>query len=145
MAFENLYMYGPTEGVPLTEDLPYDATGLKGRTRARMAQDLMEAHRAGKVRVAIGRASDYFGPRGLLTAMGERVNSSCDAPGLAALASACDQSAAPGSAPERANNTKSPASRTLAPGNASSWTISPIRTNNRSAGPVCARRTKFSG
>lgn len=73
VALENLYMYGPTGGAPLTEDLPYDATGRKGKTRARMAQNLLEAHEAGKVRVAIGRASDYFGPRGLLSTMGERV------------------------------------------------------------------------
>jgi nucleoside-diphosphate-sugar epimerase len=38
-----------------------------------MAKDLMAAAEAGKVRVAVGRASDYFGPRGLLSAMGERV------------------------------------------------------------------------
>ncbi len=73
MAMENLYMYGPTEGAPLTEDLPHAATGRKGRTRAKMAQDLLEVHRAGKVRVVIGRASDYFGPHGRLSAMGERV------------------------------------------------------------------------
>ena len=73
MAMENLYMYGPTEGAPLTEDLPHAATGRKGRTRAQMAQALLEAHRAGKVRVVIGRASDYFGPQGRLSAMGERV------------------------------------------------------------------------
>jgi nucleoside-diphosphate-sugar epimerase len=29
-----------------------------------MARDLMAAHDAGRVQVAIGRASDYFGPRG---------------------------------------------------------------------------------
>jgi nucleoside-diphosphate-sugar epimerase len=73
VAMENLYMYGSTKGDPLTEDLPYAATGRKGKTRAQMAQDLLEAHRAGKVRVAIGRASDYFGPHGRLSAMGERV------------------------------------------------------------------------
>jgi len=27
-----------------------------------MAERLLEAHRAGQVRVAIGRASDYYGP-----------------------------------------------------------------------------------
>jgi len=73
VAMDNLYAYGPTGGVPLTEDLPYAATGSKGSTRARMAQDLLDAHQAGKVRVAIGQASDYFGPRGLLSALGERV------------------------------------------------------------------------
>jgi nucleoside-diphosphate-sugar epimerase len=73
VALDNLYMYGPTNGAPITEDLPYAATGSKGRTRAKMAEDLMVADAAGDVRVAIGRASDYYGPRGLLTAMGERV------------------------------------------------------------------------
>ena len=73
VAMDNLYAYGPTDGAPLTEDLPYAATGSKGSTRARMAQDLLDAHQAGKVRVAIGQASDYFGPRGLLSALGERV------------------------------------------------------------------------
>ena len=73
VSFENLYMFGSTGGAPLTEDLPYRATGPKGRVRGRMASELLEAHAAGKVRAAIGRASDYFGPRGLVTHMGERV------------------------------------------------------------------------
>jgi nucleoside-diphosphate-sugar epimerase len=72
VAMDNLYMYGPTNGRPLTEDLPYAATGRKGRVRAQMAEELLAAHRAGQVRVAIGRASDYFGPRGLTTAVGDR-------------------------------------------------------------------------
>jgi len=38
-----------------------------------MAKELLAAHEAGRIRVAIGRASDYFGPRGLMTHMGERV------------------------------------------------------------------------
>jgi nucleoside-diphosphate-sugar epimerase len=66
-------MYGPTNGVPLTEDLPYAAADAKGRVRAQMAQDLLEAHAAGRVRATIGRASDYFGPGGLVSHMGERV------------------------------------------------------------------------
>ena len=33
----------------------------------------MEAHASGKVRVAIGRASDFFGPRVLASAAGEQV------------------------------------------------------------------------
>ena len=72
VSIENLYAYGPTNGQPLTEDLPLAATGKKGRTRAMMTQELLDAHRSGRVQVAIGRASDYFGPRGLFTAMGER-------------------------------------------------------------------------
>jgi nucleoside-diphosphate-sugar epimerase len=62
IAMENLYTYGPTDGRPLTEDLPYAANTRKGTVRARMSKELMEAHTSGRVRVAIGRASDYFGP-----------------------------------------------------------------------------------
>jgi len=73
VAMDNLYAYGSTGGAPLTEDLPYAAIGSKGKTRAQMAQGLLEAHQSGKVRVTMGQASDYFGPRALLSAMGERV------------------------------------------------------------------------
>jgi nucleoside-diphosphate-sugar epimerase len=38
-----------------------------------MAKELMEAHTSGKVRVAVGRASDFFGPRVLTSAAGEQV------------------------------------------------------------------------
>jgi nucleoside-diphosphate-sugar epimerase len=69
---ENVYMYGPTD-VPLTEDLPYRARTRKGLVRAQMAQTLLEAHRSGKVRVAIGRASDFFGPVVLDSMAGERM------------------------------------------------------------------------
>jgi nucleoside-diphosphate-sugar epimerase len=73
VSMENLYGYGPTGGATLTEDLPLAATGRKGQVRAAMTAELLEAHAGGRVQVAIGRASDYFGPRGLLSAMGERV------------------------------------------------------------------------
>jgi nucleoside-diphosphate-sugar epimerase len=69
---DNLYMYGPVSG-SLTEDLPYAATGRKGRTRAQIATTLMIAHESGKVRATIGRASDFYGPRVLNSAVGERV------------------------------------------------------------------------
>jgi len=73
IAMENLYMYGPTDGRRITEDLPYAPNTRKGRVRARMSQELMEAHRSGRVRVAIGRGSDFFGPRVLASAAGEQV------------------------------------------------------------------------
>src|ERR687898_1890350 len=73
IAMENLYMYGPTDGRPLTEDLPYAANTRKGKVRARMSEELMEAHTNGRAQVAIGRASDYFGPRVLVSAAGEQV------------------------------------------------------------------------
>ena len=69
---ENLYMYGPVT-VPMTEDLPHAATTRKGRTRARMSEALLAAHRAGKLPVAIGRGADFYGPGVLDSALGERV------------------------------------------------------------------------
>jgi nucleoside-diphosphate-sugar epimerase len=73
VVMENVYMYGPSGGQPLTEDRPYAAATRKGRVRAKMAEELLTAHQRGQVQVAIGRASDFFGPRALLAAMGERV------------------------------------------------------------------------
>lgn len=64
VSMENVYMYGRPAGQPLTEVRPYAAHTRKGRLRAAMAADLLAAHQAGRVEVAIGRASDYFGPRG---------------------------------------------------------------------------------
>ncbi len=69
---ENLYMYGPVNG-PLTEGLPYAATTRKGRVRATMSEALLAAHRAERVRVAIGRASDFYGPGVRDSTLGERV------------------------------------------------------------------------
>jgi nucleoside-diphosphate-sugar epimerase len=64
VSMENVYMYGRPAGRPLTEDRGYDAHTTKGQLRGRMARELLAAHDAGRVQVAIGRASDYFGPRG---------------------------------------------------------------------------------
>lgn len=58
---DNLYMYGPGVST-MTEDLPEPGGTKKGDARAAMAATLRRAHDIGKVRVAIGRASDYFGP-----------------------------------------------------------------------------------
>ena len=69
---ENLYMYGDTDGQPLHEGLPYAAHTRKGKVRAEMANALLEAHRAGKVQVAMGRGSDFYGPGVLGSAFGER-------------------------------------------------------------------------
>ena len=41
--------------------------------RARMATKLMAAHTDGKVRATIGRASDFYGPNVIESAVGERV------------------------------------------------------------------------
>jgi nucleoside-diphosphate-sugar epimerase len=64
VSMENVYMYGRPAGQPLTEERAYEAHTTKGQLRGRMAQELLAAHDAGRVEVTIGRASDYFGPRG---------------------------------------------------------------------------------
>jgi nucleoside-diphosphate-sugar epimerase len=69
---DNLYAYGPVDG-PLREDLPAVARGRKGRTRVEMAAQLLGAHRDGRARVVIGRASDYYGPHGTGSTAGETV------------------------------------------------------------------------
>ena len=48
-------------------------SGTRCVTRAQMARDLFAAHRAGTVRAASVRASDFFGPRVLDSAAGERL------------------------------------------------------------------------
>ncbi len=69
---DNLYAYGPVDG-PLREDMPAAAAGPKGRTRVEVAAELLAAHRKGRVRVAIGRASDYYGPGGANSTAGEPI------------------------------------------------------------------------
>ncbi len=61
VSLENVYGYGPTDGKPMTEDLPLAATTSKGRTRAAMTAELLAAAHSGRLRIAIGRASDFFG------------------------------------------------------------------------------------
>jgi nucleoside-diphosphate-sugar epimerase len=67
---DNLYAYGPVHG-PITEDLPAQATTNKGRIRALMAERLLAAHRSGTLQVAIGRSSDYYGPGGANSVVGD--------------------------------------------------------------------------
>ncbi len=58
---DNLYGYGPASGT-MAEDTPEGATDRKGAVRREMTEMLLTAHRQRRLRVAIGRASDYFGP-----------------------------------------------------------------------------------
>jgi len=70
---ENLYMYGETDGKPLTEDLPHNAHTNKGKVRSEMSNAALAAHQAGKVNVTIGRGSDYFGPWGTESSAGNGI------------------------------------------------------------------------
>lgn len=65
---DNLYGYGPGSS-PMSEHTPEQATDNKGRVRRAMTQTLLETHRAARIRVVIGRASDYVGPRADVSAV----------------------------------------------------------------------------
>ncbi len=58
---DNLYMYGLPSG-SMTEETPNQATTRKGQLRIELAETLLSAHRSGRVRAVIGRASDFYGP-----------------------------------------------------------------------------------
>ncbi|HEY6747800.1 MAG TPA: hypothetical protein VI357_19045 [Mycobacteriales bacterium] len=61
----------PGAGRCLSEGLPFAATDPKGRVRARLATELLTAHQDGRARMTLGLASDYFGPSGVDTALGQ--------------------------------------------------------------------------
>jgi nucleoside-diphosphate-sugar epimerase len=69
---DNTYVYGPPDG-PMTEETPQRAQGKKGRTRIEMADAILGAHAAGRLRCTIGRSSDYYGPRGTTSTVGENI------------------------------------------------------------------------
>ena len=73
VSLENVYGYGPTGGAVMTEDLPLLASTVKGRTRAAMTRELLAASEAGRVRIAIGRAADFFGPGVIESTLGKQV------------------------------------------------------------------------
>ncbi len=72
VVLENLYMLGTGDGRPLSEDTPMNPRSRKGEIRARLAEALFAAHESGDVRAVAGRASDFYGPRGVGTHFGER-------------------------------------------------------------------------
>jgi nucleoside-diphosphate-sugar epimerase len=69
---ENLYMYGDTDGKPITENTPYNAHTQKGRVRAEISSAAFQAHKEGRVRVTAARGGNFFGPWGTSSTMGAR-------------------------------------------------------------------------
>jgi len=59
--FDNVYMYGRARG-PMTEDTPVNPCSRKGEVRARVAEYLLEATRAGRLKACIARSADFYGP-----------------------------------------------------------------------------------
>lgn len=59
---DNLYMYGDPNGQTISETSPQNPHTKKGKLRKQMAEMALEAHRTGKLQVALSRPSHYFGP-----------------------------------------------------------------------------------
>lgn len=71
VVLDNVYMLGRPNGRPLSEDTPPNPCSVKGGIRARLAERLFAAHEKGEVQAVAGQASDFYGPGGRLTFMGD--------------------------------------------------------------------------
>lgn len=71
VVLDNVYMLGKPDGKPLSADTPMNPCSRKGEIRAKAAQLLFDAHQRGDVRATSGRASDFYGPGGTLTQLGD--------------------------------------------------------------------------
>jgi nucleoside-diphosphate-sugar epimerase len=59
--FDNIYMYGPVDGV-MTEEAAVRPSSRKGEVRAQIATALLDASRSGRLRACIARSADFYGP-----------------------------------------------------------------------------------
>ncbi len=71
VVLDNLYMLGRPQGRMLDEDCPVAPCSRKGAVRAQVAELLLSAHQRGEVQATIGRASDFYGPGGVQTFLGD--------------------------------------------------------------------------
>src|SRR5262245_34412893 len=71
VVLDNLNMLGRPGGRPLNEDTPMNPSSRKGEIRARAVERLYEAHRRGDIVATEGRASDFYGPGGTQTGVGD--------------------------------------------------------------------------
>jgi len=72
VVLDNVYMLGRPADGRLDEETPVRPRSRKGEIRARVAERLFEAHARGVVRAVSGRASDFYGPGGTLTHLGDQ-------------------------------------------------------------------------
>ncbi|MEI9814000.1 MAG: NAD-dependent epimerase/dehydratase family protein, partial [Acidobacteriota bacterium] len=69
---DNIYMYGPAPlQVPITEEHAQEPPSVKGAIRKQVANNLLAAHRAGRVRAVIARAPDFYGPGATNSVIGQ--------------------------------------------------------------------------
>lgn len=71
VVLDNLYMLGKPSGRPFTEESQANPCSRKGEIRAQAAELLFAAQKRGDLRATIGRASDFYGPGGTLTLLGD--------------------------------------------------------------------------
>jgi len=71
VVLDDLYMLGRPRGRPLNEDTPMNPCSRKGEIRARAAERLFDSHRRGEILATSGRASDFYGPGGTQTGLGD--------------------------------------------------------------------------
>jgi nucleoside-diphosphate-sugar epimerase len=72
VVLDNLYALGRPDGRPLHEDRPLNPCSRKGEVRARTIERLLDAHRRGEVRATAGWASDFYGPGGTQSHVGDQ-------------------------------------------------------------------------
>ena len=72
IVMENLYMYGPHGGIPMTETMTMNGKGSRSSTRRMLTEELFAAYRSGQVRATSVRASDLFGPNVVESLVGRR-------------------------------------------------------------------------
>jgi nucleoside-diphosphate-sugar epimerase len=69
---DNFYSFDSRTVMPMRENSSMNSLGAKGLVRATMARELLEAHRCGRIRATLARASDFFGPDVYISQFGER-------------------------------------------------------------------------
>ena len=60
--FDNIYMYDRDRLSPMDENTPVRPTSRKGKVRADIAQQLMDAVHKGDIQGLIARSADFYGP-----------------------------------------------------------------------------------
>ena len=71
VVLENLYALGAPRGKKLNEDTPMAPVSRKGEIRARVDERLFTAQQKGEVVATLARASDFYGPHGTQSSLGD--------------------------------------------------------------------------
>jgi len=59
--FDNVYMYGKTDGW-MTENTPANPVSKKGEIRARISERILSESASGNIKALIARSADFYGP-----------------------------------------------------------------------------------